>query len=250
MIAVIPVYSVIVPLKDEEQNVAVLAQEITDVMTSLGTPWECVWIDDGSTDATGVRLRELVQRDTHHRAIELDRNYGQSAALSVGFERARGDVFITLDGDGQNDPGDIPKLLARLHDGDVDMVNGVRATRRDTIIRRLSSRIANRVRNMFLHDGVTDTGCALRVFTRACVDRIVVFKGMHRFLPATAKMRGFRLTELPINHRPRTRGQTKYGVGNRLWVGLADLFAACWMRKRLVFPAIRAELTDTTGCGQ
>jgi glycosyltransferase involved in cell wall biosynthesis len=236
-------YSVIVPMKDEQDNARALADEITAVMNGLGAAWECIWVNDGSTDQTGAVLRALVAGDAHHRLLELDRNYGQSAAMVTGFGYARGAVFITLDGDGQNDPHDIPTLLQRLARGDVDMVNGVRVTRRDTIVRRLSSRIANAVRNFFLHDGVSDTGCALRVFQRACVANLVLFKGTHRFIPALAAMRGFRITELPVNHRPRTQGVTKYGVGNRLWVGIADLYAVRWMRARLVYPAVRGEHT-------
>ena len=240
----VPYLSVIVPVKNEEENVAALAQEITDALAPAGVAWECVWVNDGSTDGTLEALKGVVARVPQHRIVDLDRNYGQSAALCIGFARARGDVFATLDGDGQNDPAEIPRLLERLRQGDVAMVNGVRAKRRDSWIRKLSSRIANRVRSAVLHDHVTDTGCALRVFNRACVENIIMFKGTHRFLPALAVMRGFAITELPVNHRPRTRGVTKYGVGNRLWVGIADLYAVSWMRRRLVYPAVRAEYPD------
>ena len=235
-------FSIIVPLKNEEESVATLAREIVDVMATLPLSWECLWVNDGSTDGTRDVLARLAALTPQFRIIDLDANYGQSAALATGFAYAHGKTFGTLDGDGQNDPHDFPLLLSRLAKGDVDMVNGVRVSRRDTWVRRLSSRIANKVRNAFLHDGVTDTGCAIRVFKHECVNRVVVFRGTHRFLPALAKMRGFRITELPVNHRPRTMGITKYGVGNRLWVGLADLFAVCWMRRRLVFPGVRAEL--------
>jgi len=235
-------FSVVVPVKNEEESVAELAREVAEVLAGVNRTWECIWVNDGSTDGTLAVLLKLAAAHPGFRILDLDRNYGQSAALASGFAAVRGNVIGTLDGDGQNDPHDFPALLARLDKGDVDMVNGVRVTRRDTAVRRLSSRIANGVRNAFLHDGVTDTGCAIRVFRRACVERIVVFKGTHRFLPALAKMRGFRITELPVNHRSRTKGVTKYGVGNRLWVGLADLFAACWMRRRLVYPVVRAEL--------
>ena len=235
-------FSIIVPLKNEEESVAALAREIADAMATIPMSWECLWVNDGSTDGTLAVLERLAADTPQFRIIDLDANYGQSAALATGFAHAHGRVFGTLDGDGQNDPHDFPMLLERLAKGDVDMVNGVRVARRDTVVRRVSSRIANKVRNAFLHDGVTDTGCAIRVFRHECVDRVVVFRGTHRFLPALAKMRGFRITELPVNHRSRTMGVTKYGVGNRLWVGLADLYAVCWMRRRLVFPGVRAEL--------
>ncbi len=233
--------SIVVPLKNEAECVGALAREIAEVMRALPHTWECIWVNDGSTDATLEVLRGLQQQEPSFRVVDLAQNYGQSGALVMGMRAARGAILATLDGDGQNDPHDFPKLLARLAQGDVDMVNGVRVARRDTWVRRLSSRIANAVRNWFLHDGVSDTGCAIRVFRRACVEHLPVFKGTHRFLPALAVMRGFRITELPVNHRPRTRGVTKYGVGNRLWVGLADLYAVCWMRRRLVYPAVKAE---------
>lgn len=233
--------SIVVPLKNEAECVADLAREISEVMRATPYTWECIWVNDGSTDATLDVLLQLQAREPHFRVLDLERNYGQSGALVMGLRAARGAILATLDGDGQNDPHDFPKLLARLARGDVDMVNGVRVTRRDTWVRRLSSRIANAVRNWFLHDGVSDTGCALRVFKRECVAQVPLFKGTHRFLPALAVMRGFRITEMPVNHRPRTKGVTKYGVGNRLWVGLADLYAVCWMRRRLVYPVVKAE---------
>jgi len=233
--------SIIVPLKNEAECVGELAREITEVMSAMPHTWECIWVNDGSTDGTLEVLLALQAHEPHFRVLDLERNYGQSGALVTGLRAARGAILATLDGDGQNDPHDFPKLLARLAHGDVDMVNGVRVARRDTWVRRMSSRIANAVRNWFLRDGVSDTGCAIRVFRRACAEHLPLFKGTHRFLPALAVMRGFRITELPVNHRPRTKGMTKYGVGNRLWVGLADLYAVCWMRRRLVYPVVKAE---------
>ncbi|MCX7847354.1 MAG: glycosyltransferase family 2 protein [bacterium] len=233
--------SIVVPVKDEAESVADLAREIREVMNTLPYTWECVWVNDGSTDGTLAVLLELQREEGRFRVVDLARNYGQSGALMTGLRRARGAILATLDGDGQNDPHDFPALLARLAEGDVAMVNGVRVRRQDSWVRRVSSWIANKVRNWFLHDGVSDTGCALRVFRRECVEGIPVFKGTHRFLPALAVMRGYRITEMAVNHRPRRKGVTKYGVRNRIWVGLADLWAVCWMRRRLVYPEIRAE---------
>lgn len=233
--------SVIVPVYNEADNVLELADELDAALAELGRAWECVWVDDGSTDGTREKLCALAQsRPTCHRWISLETNSGQSAALAAGFREARGGTIVTLDGDGQNDPQDIPMLLRRLDAGDVDMVNGVRLSRQDSVSRKISSRIGNGARNWLTGDHVTDVGCSLRVFKRKFVEALPVFKGMHRFLPTLARMQGCRVTELPVNHRPRLRGQGKYGIGNRLWVGLGDLLAVCWMQRRFVRPRVTA----------
>ncbi len=235
-----PAVSIVIPVKDEAESVADLAGEVTRVMSASGWPWECLWVNDGSADGTGEALRQVRQRFPNHRQIDLDGNFGQSAALSVGFALARGEILATLDGDGQNDPADLPLLLQELTARGVDMVNGVRARRQDTWVRRVSSRIANAFRNWLTRERVRDVGCAIRVVRRECVLRIPVFKGMHRFLPTLVRMQGYAIAELPVRHRPRTRGRTKYGIHNRLWVGIADTAAVCWMQRRLVWPKIRS----------
>jgi len=233
--------SIIVPVKDEEENIDILADEINRAMESIGLSWECVWIDDGSTDTTAAKLKKLNENFPHHRFILFARNFGQSAALSVGFKSATGHIMATLDGDGQNDPADIPRLLEILQKHDADIVNGVRQKRNDTLVRKISSRIANNFRDWVTGDSVTDVGCSVRVFRSKCVERIPVFKGMHRFFPTLVRLQGFtRIMESPVNHRPRIRGKTKYGIQNRLWVGLADLAAVKWMQGRLVFPEVKA----------
>lgn len=233
--------SIIVPVKDEEENIVILANEINQAMKNVGLSWECIWIDDGSTDTTAKELKKLNEMDHRHRFHLLVQNFGQSAALSVGFQKAKGDIVATLDGDGQNDPADIPQLIELLQKSGADMVNGVRQKRHDSFIRKISSRIANNFRNWVTGDTVTDVGCSVRVFRSQCVKRIPLFKGMHRFFPTLVKMQGYsRILELPVNHRPRIRGKTKYGIQNRLWVGLADLAAVKWMQKRLVFPEIQS----------
>jgi glycosyltransferase involved in cell wall biosynthesis len=232
--------SIIVPVKDEEENIDILADEINQAMANLGLSWECVWIDDGSTDTTAARLKRLSENDPRHRYVLLARNFGQSAALSVGFKSATGNLVATLDGDGQNDPADIPRLIEILLQHDVDIVNGVRKKRHDSLIRKISSKIANNFRDWVTGDSVTDVGCSVRVFRSQCVERIPVFKGMHRFFPTLVRLQGFtRIMESPVNHRPRVRGKTKYGIQNRLWVGLADLAAVKWMQIRLVFPEVK-----------
>lgn len=231
--------SVVVPVMDEEASVARLAEEIAEAMARTGRRWECVWVDDGSTDGTRAALEAVAAKRPEHRVVALDGHFGQSAALAAGFSSARGPIVATLDGDGQNDPADIPRLLERLDRGDVDMVNGVRAKRRDSFVRRASSKIANAFRNWLTKESVTDVGCSLRVFRKSCVEGIPVFKGMHRFLPTLARLRGARIAEVPVHHRPRTAGRTKYGIGNRLWVGISDTLAVRWMQRRLVWPRVR-----------
>jgi dolichol-phosphate mannosyltransferase len=232
--------SIVVPVMNEADSVPQLADEITRAMNRYGGSWECIWVDDGSTDST-VDVVTGLTKDNRHRLVVLDGNYGQSAALSVGFREARGAIIGTLDGDGQNDPADLPAMLERLAQGPEDVVNGVRAKRRDTVVRRLSSRLANGFRNTLTHERVTDVGCAIRVFRAKCTRGLPVFKGMHRFLPTLFRLQGYSITEMPVNHRPRTKGVTKYGINNRLWVGIADTFAVCWMRRRLVYPRVRPE---------
>jgi len=235
--------TVVVPVKDEAENVLLLAAELRSALESSPYAWECVWVDDGSADGTGELLRRLAAEDPRHRVRTLDRNYGQSAALATGFSAARGRLLATLDGDGQNDPADLPGMVALLLARDVDLVNGWRARRRDGPIRRLSSRIANGVRNRVTRETVRDVGCSLRVMRRDAVRHLFVFRGMHRFLPTLMRLNGLgRTLEVPVKHRPRLRGTTKYGVNNRLWVGLADLFGVWWLQRRTVAPRLREEV--------
>ncbi len=234
-------FSVVVPVMNEEESIPVLADEITAAMDALPVACECIWVDDGSMDRTREVLRELGGRDCRHRLIAHDCNFGQSAALVSGFSAARGDVLAMLDGDGQNDPADLPGLYARFVAGDADMVNGYRATREDNWVRKVSSRFANGFRNVITREKLRDVGCSIRVFRRECVEDLPVWRGLHRFLPTMARIKGFSLCEVPVNHRPRTQGVTKYGIGNRVWVGLADCFAVRWMSWRLVWPETQSE---------
>jgi len=177
-------------------------------------------------------MRELAAEDPRVRVGALDGNHGQSAALDAGFRRARGEVLATLDADLQNDPADLPRLLTALDRADV--VNGVRQGRLDGWVRRVSSRIANRFRNWATGDAVTDVGCSLRVMRAEYVRRVKLFRGLHRFLPTLLRMEGARVTELPVSHRPRVHGRSKYGIGNRLFAGLHDVFAVRWMQSRVL----------------
>jgi dolichol-phosphate mannosyltransferase len=186
-------------------------------------------------------IRRVAETDHHHRYLSFKTHAGQSAAFRAGFVKAQGSVLATLDGDGQNDPADIPLLVSLLLAGEADMVNGCREKRRDGLIRRTVSRIANGFRNFTTGKTVRDVGCSTRAFKRECVENIPPFAGMHRFIPTFAAMQGFRITELAVRHRPRLHGRSKYTIRNRLWVGLLDVFGVWWLRKRAFHYKIASE---------
>ncbi len=220
-----PVVSVIVPLFNEEENVPILQQELAAALS--GIPYEIIFVDDGSTDRTLERLT----RTSEIRVLHFEKNAGQSAAMYAGANAARGATVVLIDGDLQNDPADIPKLLAEIERG-ADLVCGYRARRKDTMVKRLTSRIANFVRSRFTKDGVRDTGCTLKAMRRECVRTLVPFKGMHRFIPALVKGAGYRLVEVPVNHRARQFGTSKYGLGNRAVRATVDMFGVRWLLSR------------------
>lgn len=222
-----PAISVVVPLYNEQDNVAELQRQISEALA--GHDYELVLVDDGSTDQTASR----VAQSDRVRLLRFEGNAGQSAAMYAGIQAARGGVIATLDGDLQNDPGDIPAMVARLNEG-FDLVCGYRARRRDTAFKRLQSRIANAVRSRFVGDGVRDTGCTLKVMRRECREALVPFNGMHRFIPALVRNLGFRVTEMPVNHRPRIHGVSKYGFGNRAWRATMDMLGVRWLNSRRV----------------
>ena len=219
--------SVVIPLYNEEENVAELQRQLHAALTGL--EYEIVFVDDGSKDATAER----VERRPDVRLLEFECNAGQSAAMYAGIHVATGDVIALLDGDLQNDPADIPRLLAEIEKG-ADLVCGYRAKRRDTIVKRITSRVANFVRSRFTFDGVRDTGCTLKAMRRECRDALTLFYGMHRFIPALVKGAGYRLVEIPVNHRPRTAGVSKYGLGNRAVRATVDMFGVRWLLSRRV----------------
>jgi glycosyltransferase involved in cell wall biosynthesis len=223
-------YSVVIPMKNEEGNIVDLVEELEPVMKALGESWELICIDDGSTDKTQEVLEELAKKKAWLRPVSFSKNYGQSSAFAAGFKLARGTFVITLDGDRQNDPADIPKLLAAITD--CDLVCGYRANRRDPWIKKITSYIANQVRSRVCQDGVRDTGCSLKVYRTEALRQIKMFQGMHRFLPALFKNEGFRVAEVEVNHRERTRGKTNYSFLNRSFNTIADMLAVRWMRKR------------------
>jgi glycosyltransferase involved in cell wall biosynthesis len=230
--------SIVIPVRDEVDNVSRLAEEIDAAFANFPERWECIWVDDGSDDGTLPALKLLHGRSPAHQYVALANSAGQSAALSVGIEHARGLVIATLDGDLQNDPAELPRLIRMLDRGTADMVTGVRTGRRDDLMRRVSSKIANSFRNAITGDHIQDVGCSLRAFYRECVVDVPVFNGMHRFLPSLVRMHGFTVIEVPVGHRPRRFGRTKYGVNNRLWRGIADCLAVRWMQARAVHPVV------------
>lgn len=222
-----PAISVVVPLYNEEGNVAELQSQVATALA--GQDYELVLVDDGSSDGTVGR----VEAGARVRLLRFEKNAGQSAAMHAGIHAARGAVIVTLDGDLQNDPADIPALVARLDDG-FDLVCGYRARRKDTAFKRLQSRIANAVRSRFVGDGVRDTGCTLKAMRRECREALLPFNGMHRFIPALIRSMGWRVTEMPVNHRPRVAGVSKYGFGNRAWRATMDMFGVRWLNSRRV----------------
>lgn len=228
-----PAVSVVVPARNEEESLPVLAGEIRDALGAAGIAYELVLVDDGSTDRTLEVMLGLAAADPAVRVVRQSPSRGQSAALQAGWRTARGEVVVTLDADLQNDPADIPGLLAALDEG-FDVVNGVRVDRQDTWVRKASSKIANGVRNRLTGDSVTDVGCTLRAARAELLCDLPMFTGLHRFLPTLLKLRGARVTEVPVSHRPRRFGATKYGIHNRLWRGIVDLMAVRWMQRRWI----------------
>lgn len=224
--------SIIIPITNEKDNIEPLADEVSRTMKQQPWSWECLWIDDGSNDGSLEILRKIHEADAHHQYLSFKENKGQSAGLYAGFQEARGIVFATIDGDGQNDPADLPKLIQMVMSGEADMVNGYRRNRRDNLTRRISSKIANRFRNWTTGKSVQDVGCSTRAFRRECVAYLPKFRGMHRFMPTLIAMGNFRLLETPVNHRIRRSGKSKYNISNRLWVGLYDVFGIMWLKKR------------------
>jgi glycosyltransferase involved in cell wall biosynthesis len=238
-----PEISLVIPVYNEEENLPVLHGEIRQAMEGMGRPYEVIYVDDGSTDGSPAVLGGLAGQDRRVRVLRQRRNSGQSAALDAGFRFARGEIVVTLDADLQNDPADIPRLLERI--GDHDVVSGVRTRRQDTWVRKISSRIANGIRNKVTHESVTDVGCTLRAARAEYLRRIHVFNGMHRFLPTLLRMEGARVTEVPVNHRPRLHGQPKYNIRNRIWRALMDLFGVRWLQTRWVDRRISEEIEWT-----
>jgi dolichol-phosphate mannosyltransferase len=234
-------FSIVVPVRNEADNILPLLAEIHAALEGKGE-FEVVYVDDGSSDATPARLTEAQKLHPSLRVLTHAESCGQSAALVTGFRAARGEWIATLDGDGQNDPADIPKLLA-VRDGagrpaNLQLVAGLRKKRQDTWLKRVSSRVANGVRSRLLGDATPDTGCGLKLILRSAVLELPVFDHMHRFLPALIQRNGGATLSVEVNHRPRTRGTSNYGMFDRLWVGIVDLFGVMWLQRRVRRPRV------------
>ena len=231
-----PWISVVVPIKDERDNLLALTGQLLKVLQSReesnASPFEIIYVDDGSTDGSSQILDRLAAEHPVVTVLHFDRNHGQSAGFDAGFKRSNGVLVVTMDGDLQNDPEDIGTLLPYARE--YDLVCGWRTERHDTLMRKISSRVANAVRNVVTGDRVHDTGCSLKIFRRCVIERLQLFNGMHRFFPALALMHGFTVIEVPVRHHPRMHGISKYGVGNRLFRGLYDLMAVRWMQTRVL----------------
>ena len=225
-----PMVSIIVPFFNEEQNVTPLLSEIRAVCDGLGNPYEGIFVNDGSRDATGRRLDEVAETWAEARTFHFRSNHGQAAALFFGMKQAAGEVLVTLDGDGQNDPADIPRLLAAL--GERDMVAGVRARRQDSWLRLAMSRLANSVRSKLLGDGLRDTGCALKAFRSEVVEAFLPIRTLYSFMGAMAAAANLRLYQIEVAHRPRKHGRSKYGLSVFWWKPLIDMMGVYWFSRR------------------
>jgi len=236
--------SIVIPVKDEAGNIAPLVAEIAAALDPSGIDYEIVYVDDGSGDATAAEIVRLRAANPRLRLVRHAKSCGQSAAIRSGVKAARAAWIATLDGDGQNDPADIPALwqIARAAPADPPLlIAGHRARRQDSWSKRRASKIANAVRRAMLHDDTPDTGCGLKLFPRALFLDLPFFDHQHRFLPALALREGAVVRSLPVNHRPRERGASKYGVLDRLAVGITDLFGVMWLRRRQSRPAMFEE---------
>ncbi|HET6248841.1 MAG TPA: glycosyltransferase family 2 protein [Tepidisphaeraceae bacterium] len=225
-----PYLSLVIPAYNEQETLAELLRRVNAALAQIGKPFEVLIVDDGSTDNTPRLLDDAMTTYPWLRVLRMQRNGGQSAAFDAGFRAARGQVIATIDADLQNDPEEIPRLLPMLNG--VDMINGWRRDRQDTPMRKLQSRIANRIRNWISQETIQDSASSLKVYKRHCLEGIQLYKGMHRFLPTLVKLRGYSVEEVPVKHSQRYAGTAKYGLRNRALRAFVDLFAVRWMKSR------------------
>lgn len=222
--------TVIIPIYNEEENLPLLAEKLFSVLQKLGGEFEVILVDDGSTDKSLAVMRGLRDIYPQLRIIKFQRNCGQSAAFDCGFKAAKGDIIVTLDADLQNDPNDIPKIVEKLKT--CDMAYGWRRKRQDPLVKLISSKIANYIRNRLTGEDIKDTGCSLKAYKKECFNNLKLYNGMHRFLPTLVGLEGFKVSEVEVSHYPRKYGKSKYNVRKRLIWPLLDLLAVCWMKKR------------------
>jgi dolichol-phosphate mannosyltransferase len=225
-----PYYSIVIPVYNEEDVVGSLLTEVRNFARTWSSDYELLLVDDGSSDRTAEIIGKQFVNWRQGRLIQLSRNCGQAAALFYGMKRARGQVVILLDGDGQNDPQDIPKMLAPLDE--IDMAVGIRVERQDSVVRRVMSRLANAARSRILGDGVLDSGCGIKAFHRRVVEAFIPMRTLYSFIPALAISAGFTIRQVPVRHRPRSGGKSKYGVRQFLWKPLLDMAGVWWFARR------------------
>ena len=230
MTSVEPDLSVVVPVYNEEESLPLLWAEIQEALEPTRLAYEVIFVDDGSRDRSSEVIREFLAKDPRVRLIRFGANAGETAANDAGLRAARGRHVVTMDADLQNDPHDIPKLLSHL--AEWDAVTGWRVARHDSWIRRVSSRIANLVRNALSQETIRDSGCTFRAFRRECLRDLRLYRGLHRFIPTLLRIEGYRVLEVPVNHRPRRFGKSKYGIGNRAFSAFYDLLVIRWMKDR------------------
>jgi dolichol-phosphate mannosyltransferase len=235
------VISIVLPVYNELDNLMPLVERLFPVVSSLGCPYEIIFVDDGSTDGSNEVLREIKSAHPHVRVLHLDGNHGLTAAFDAGLKAATGEILITMDSDLQNDPEDIPQLLKELDEGGYDAVIGWRRYRKDKFLKRMSSRIANFVRNLFLHESVPDSACSLKAFKRECLAGLKLYRGMHRFFPKLLEMEGYRVGQVIVRHHSRLHGKSKYNIRNRIFRAFVDLLAVVWMQKRTLKYKVRED---------
>lgn len=228
--------TVVAPCYNELDNLEPLIDEIHGVLTKLGRSFEILYVDDNSNDGTSDKLDALVAERGYLRVVHHNSNYGESAGNLTGFANARGKLVFTIDADLQNDPADMPEMIRVLEEEKLDCVTGVRRKREDNFAKKFSSRTANFVRGTLLNDNIHDAGCTFRVMRAECLRGLPAFKALHRFLPSILQWHGYKIQEMLINDRRRVAGVSKYGIGNRLWVGIYDMFAMRWYRRRFLPP--------------
>jgi glycosyltransferase involved in cell wall biosynthesis len=223
-------YSIVIPVYNEEECLPALFARLDETLPALDGDYEVIFVDDGSADKSAEMLKERAAKDSHSRIIQFEKNAGQSSAFDAGFKASRGDVVITMDADLQNDPADIPKLIEKL--AECDAVSGWRVKRQDSLRKRVSTKIANWVRNKLSGEEVHDSASSLKAFKREALMKVKMFNGAHRFMPTLVKMEGYRVAEVPVSHHPRAAGTAKYGVWNRMFRAFYDLIGVRWMKSR------------------
>jgi glycosyltransferase involved in cell wall biosynthesis len=233
-----PVYlSLVIPAYNEQESVPALLERVGAALSRIGRPFEVIVVDDGSTDGTATLLEDALARLAWLRVLRMGKNSGQSAAFDAGFKAARGEIVATIDADLQNDPEEIPRLLAMLEG--YDMITGWRKDRHDTRFRRFQTRVANRIRNWLSDETIEDSASSLKIYRRHCLQGLQLYSGMHRFMPTLVKMRGYKVLETPVKHSPRFAGTAKYGMRNRAFRAFVDLLAVRWMKKRFIRYQVR-----------